>query len=232
MPPLFTSFDEAWRWFVDGGELTPMGRWRERFTGGRAQLLSFQVPLADATVADAIGDLQDELAASTAAEHLIFFEREMLHISIRAAGFQVIAKKHPGDILPKEAARIANDARTALRGVRPIDATIGSVNVFPDALVLEVRDGGALSAVRDALAPVVDDAFGLSAAQYLPHTTIAMFRSPEAAAPLRAILPALRDAAPEPLQIAGIELARWWFTGIDDDDLPERETARAYSFRR
>lgn len=231
MPPLFTAFEDAWRWFSDGGELTPMGRWRERFTGGRAQLLSFQIPLADATAADAIGDLQDELAASAAGEHLIFFEREMLHISVRAAGFQVIAKKHPGDILPKDAARVANDARTALQTVRPIDATIGPVNVFPDALVLEVHDGGALGAVRDALAPVVDDAFGLSAAQYLPHVTIAMFRNPEASAPLRAALPALRETPAQPLHIGGIELARWWFTGIDDDDLPERQTARSYSFR-
>jgi hypothetical protein len=38
--PLFTSFDETWRWFAAGGELTAMAEWRRRLTAGRAQLLS------------------------------------------------------------------------------------------------------------------------------------------------------------------------------------------------
>lgn len=38
--PLFTSFDETWRWFTARGELTSMAEWRQRFTARRGQLLS------------------------------------------------------------------------------------------------------------------------------------------------------------------------------------------------
>ena len=93
--PFSSSFDEAWRSFEAGCALTPMTEWRERMTAGRAQFLSFQVPLAELPVADAVGELQDELADI---DGLRLYEREMLHISLRRVGFQVIAKKRPDDV--------------------------------------------------------------------------------------------------------------------------------------
>lgn len=231
MPPTFTSFDEAWRWFAGGGELTPMGAWRDRFTAGRAQLLSFQAPLAGLDAADAIIGVQEELYDTEAGPHLRFFEPEMLHISLRAAGFQVIAASQPGDITREDAARVMRDAMKALRGHGPVRARLGPLNVFPDALVLEVHDDGRLAAVRDALGPLVADAFGLSAPEYLPHVTVAMFGSPEAAEPLRRVLPALRERPPIELLLREVELARWWFTGLDGDALPERDAVRTYALR-
>jgi 2'-5' RNA ligase len=231
VPPVFTSFDDAWLWFQDGGVLTPMGRWRDRFTGGRAQLLSFQVPLADLPVADGIEAIQDELVASEAGEHLRLFDREMLHVSLRAAGFQVIAKSQPDDVSREDVARMAHDATAALRGRGPVEAALGPLNVFPDALILEVHDSGGLAALRDALAPVVADAFGLSDAQYLPHVTIAMLASADAPGPLRRVLPSLRERPTIAATLREVELARWWFTGVEDDDLPERDAVRTYRLR-
>ena len=230
-PPLFTSFDDAWRWFGGGAGLTPIGRWRDRFTAGRAQLLSFQVPLAELPVVDAIEAIQDELVASEAGPHLLPFDREMLHISLRAAGFQVIAKTQPDDVSREDVGRIARDATAALRGRPPVEVALGPLNVFPDALILEVHDDGALAALRDALAPVVADAFGLSDAQYLPHVTVAMFGSPDASGPLRRILPSLRDRPPLTATLRDVELARWWFTGVEEDALPERDPVRTYRLR-
>lgn len=230
-PPVFTSFDDAGCWFTDGGELIPMGRWRERFTAGRAQLLSFQAPIGDLPIGDEIADLQDELSASPAGEQLVMFEQDMLHISLRAAGFQVIAKSRPDDITREDAGRITAAAAKALHGRKAVETSIGPLGVFPEALILEVRDSGQLAVLRDALAPVVDDAFGLSAAEYLPHVTVAMFRSPAAAAPLRQALAALRERPATPLTLRRVELARWWFTGIDEDALPERDTVREYRLR-
>jgi 2'-5' RNA ligase len=230
-PPIFTSFDDAWRWFTSGGELTPMGRWRERFTAGRAQLLSFQIPLADLPLAAAIAGVQDALIDSPAGEHLVLFDLDMLHISLRAAGFQVITKSHPGDITREDAAGISSGAAKALRGRKPVQVTAGPLNVFPDALILEVHDNGELAALRDALAPVVEDAFGFSAAEYLPHVTVAMFRSAAAGAQLRTILPQMRDDDRVGATLREVELTRWWFTGIDEDALPERDAVRTYRLR-
>jgi 2'-5' RNA ligase len=229
--PTFTSFDDAWGWFTSGGELTPIGRWRERFAAGRAQLLSFQIPLADLPLASAIAGVQDALLDSPAGEHLVLFEQDMLHISLRAAGFQVITKAHPGDITREDAGRISGAAAKALHGRKPVEASIGPVNVFPDALILEVHDNGALAALRDALAPIVEDAFGLTSAEYLPHVTVAMFRSPAAAAPLRTILPQMRSDDGVAATLREVELTRWWFTGIDEDALPEPDAVRTYRLR-
>jgi 2'-5' RNA ligase len=228
MPPIFSSFDDAWRWFRDGGQLESMADWRERLTAGRAQLLSFQASVAELPVARAIEALQDELSDVGG---LVFFSREMLHISLRGVGFQVIAKTRADDVLRQDVSRIANAAADVAKRTRSIAATVGPVNVFPGALVLEVHDGGAFGELRRALGPIVDDAFGLDESQYLPHITIAMFESPSAADVLRQRLLAQRARPPMPLTVKRIELARWWFTGDDPLAHPERDVVRSYALR-
>jgi 2'-5' RNA ligase len=224
--PLFTSFDDAWRWFVDDGALTSMEAWRERLTAGRGQLLSFQMPLDETSIADAVEELQDELADVAG---LAMFEREMLHISLRGVGFQVIAKKRPDDVSREDIGRITQRAAKLLRGANPVAVEAGPVNVFPDALILEVHDGGALGLLRQRLAEDVDDAFGIEDGQYLPHITIAMFRDPAIASALRGRLPKLRERAPAAATLNRAELARWWFTGAAE--FPERDPVRAYPLR-
>jgi 2'-5' RNA ligase len=144
----------------------------------------------------------------------------------------VISKTQPDDVSREDVGRIAHDAAAALRGHGPIEAALGPVNVFPDALILEVHDeAGGLTGLRNALAPVVADAFGLSDAQYLPHVTIAMFASADASAPLRRVLPSLRERPRLAATLGEVELARWWFTGVDEDALPERDPVRTYRLR-
>lgn len=225
--PLFSSFDEAWRAFETGYALTPMTEWRERLTAGRAQFLSFQAPLVELPVADAIEEWMDDLADI---DGLRLFERDMLHISLRGVGFQVIAKKRPDDVTREDIGRASLRAAAQLRGAKPIKIEVGPLNVFPDALILEVHDGGALGALRARLEVAADDAFGIADAQYLPHVTIAMFDDPACAAALRKRLPLLRVRPPVPATIKRIELARWWFTGAETE-FPERDTVRAYPLR-
>jgi 2'-5' RNA ligase len=225
---LFTSFDEAWRSFDAGGQLTPMTEWRQRLTAGRAQFLSFQVPLAETAIADSVEELQ---AALGDIDGLAMFEREMLHISLSGVGFQVIAKKRPDDVTREEVGRITKRAMSLLRGARPVAIEVGPLNVFHDALILEVHDDGELGGLRRRLAGAAGDSFGIGDTQYLPHVTIAMFSDPAAAAPaLRARLPSLRQRPQAAATVKRIELARWWFTGAETD-FPERDPIRAYTLR-
>lgn len=227
-PPFFTTFDEAWRWFTSGGALTSMEIWRERLTAGRAQLLSFQVPIAGTPIADAVEDLQDELSDIPG---LAMFDRDMLHISIRGVGFQVITKKRPDDVTREDVGRITKRASTQLRDTKAAPIEVGPLNVFHDALILEVHDAGALADIRRRLADAPADTFGIADDQYLPHITIAMFEDPTAVAPaLRARLPALRAQPSIATKITRIELARWWFTG-HEAGFPERDPVREYKLR-
>jgi 2'-5' RNA ligase len=222
-----SSFDEAWRAFEAGYELVPMSTWRERMTAGRAQFLSFQVPLGELAIADAIEELQDELADI---DGLRLYEREILHISLRRVGFQVVAKTRPDDVTREDVGRVTQRAAALLRGAKPVDVAVGPMNVFPGALFLEVRDGGALGEIRSRLAGATDDAFGIAGAQYLPHVTIAMFGDTSCAGALRERPPRLRLRAPATGTIKRIELARWWFTG-GDADFPERDPVLSYPLR-
>ena len=157
---------------------------------------------------------------------------DLLHISIRGVGFQVIERKRDDDVLRQEVSRIAERAASVMRGVKPIEITAGPVNVFPDAIVLEVHDGGVLNDLRTRLAALVPaDAFGYDATQYLPHITIAWFLSADAAPALRERLPALRDREPIACTLRRTELARWWFTGVDYTEDPERDVVRSYPLR-
>ena len=210
-----------------GGALTPMAEWRQNFTAGRGHLLSFQVPIAETPIADTIEDLQAELDEI---DGLVMFEREMLHISLLGVGFQVIAKKRADDVSREDVGRITKQATRLVRGAKPFEIAVGPVNVFPGALILEVRDAGQLADLRQRLSATVDDAFGLANTQYLPHVTIAMFGDPSCAGALRDRLQALRDRPATQATIRRIELARWWFTG-GDTDLPERDPVRSYPLR-
>lgn len=228
MPPLFTSFDDAWRSFLDGGRLEPLSERRERFTAGRAQFLSFQAPLGETDLADRLLDLQDDVADI---EGLDLVPRDLLHISIRGVGFQVIARVRPDDVLREEVPAVAERGAKILRRTPPIDVSAGPINVFPDAVICEIHDAGALAELRARL-DVLDrnDALGDEPSEYLPHVTIATFRDAAAAGPLLARLPPLRDKPPFHATIGRVELARWWFTGTDAEP-PERDVVRSYLLR-
>ena len=228
--PLFGSFDEAWRWFTDGGALEPVEEQRAHLGGGRAQLLAFQAPMDAAPVQELAADVLDALAGI---DGVLPLPDDLLHCTIRSAGFQVIHKRRPDDLLREDIGRIVAAAHRALEPFGPVTVEAGPVNIFPDALVLEVRDGGALGAVRRALTPLVaPDAFGLDETQYLPHVSIAFFAHAGCADELRARLPALRDLAPATVTVTRIDFVRWWLLGEEAAlDAPERDLIRSYVLR-
>jgi 2'-5' RNA ligase len=224
--PIFGTFDEAWRWFMDGGELVTIEHQREEFVRGRAQFLAFQVPVGETPIAASIEALQSELADI---DGLALMPPELLHISIRGVGFQVITKSRTGDVLRQEVGGIGERARAALRAAPRIDAEVGPINVFPDALILELHPIEPLRAILRALESTGhEDAFPHTVERFLPHVTIATFLDPSAAIELRTRLPGMRERQPLRLAIRRIELARWWFTGHDLAAPPELETVRSY----
>jgi len=229
-PPRFASFDDAWAWFERTPALEPLAAQRARLLQGRAQLLAFQARVdADGPAAELIAAVREVLAA---VEGVALLPSDLLHVSVLGAGFQVVARNRPDDVLRQDVPALAERAATALARVAPCDGTVGPVNVFPDAVVLEVR-APALIEARRALATVVQqDAFAVDDVHYLPHCTLAMFSEPAAAlAPLRAALPHLRALPPAPFRVEALEFVRWWFTGLDDTEPPDLDVIRRYRLR-
>jgi 2'-5' RNA ligase len=229
LPPVFTSFDDAWRWFTEGGRLVPIEEQRARFAEGRAQFLSFQARVTDAPAVDLALDIQEALEQIDGLEP---FPDDLLHISVLGLGFQVIEARRPNDVLRQDVPSIAERAAKALRAAKPVDVMLGPVNVFPDALILEVHDDGGLKEIRRALeAATRPDAFGFEETTFLPHTTIATFTDASAAEAVRDALPPLRDRPAVPMRITRIELTRWWLTGVDLTEPPEADVLRSYALR-
>lgn len=229
-PVLFSTFDEAWEVFLHRPVIVPIEAQREHFLRGRAQFLSMQVPVAEMPVAGDIEDLCSELADI---DGLILMPPELLHISIRGVGFQVIASAQPGDILREDVPRIGERVAKALRGMKPIAIEVGPVNVFPDALILEVRP---IEGMRDLLRLIDEavggrDAFPYDLDRYLPHVTIATFRDRSVVGALHDRLPALRQEAPVASTIRRVDYVRWWFTGHDLTTWPELDTIRSYRLK-
>ncbi len=229
--PLFPSFDEAWQWFADGGTLVPVEEQRAHLGGGRAQLLAFQAPMAEPPVQSLADDVLDALDGI---DGLLPLPDDLLHCTVRTAGFQVIRKQRPDDLLREDIGLIVGSAYAALEPFAPVTLEAGPVNVFPDALVLEVHDGGALAAIRRAITPIVaSDAFGLDESQYLPHVSIAFFAHDGCADALRSRLPALRELTPARVTVSRIDFVRWWLLGDEAAlEAPERDVVRSYPLRR
>jgi|CXWL01.1.fsa_nt_gi 2'-5' RNA ligase len=227
--PIFSTFEEAWARFAAGGTLVPVEEQREGFVRGRAQFLSLQVPIGDMEVVQEIADVQDALADI---EGLSLTPPELLHISVRGIGFQVIALSQPGDVLRQDVRNIGQRAAKALKGAKPIAISLGPVNVFPDALILEVRP---IEPMRELLRRVnainEQDAFPYSAESYLPHITIATFLTTDVATALRQRLPLLRERPVLAAEVRRIDYVRWWFTGHDLAAWPELDTVRSFRLR-
>ena len=231
MPP-YSSFDEAWAAFLAGGALQTAEQHREEFTRGRAQFLAFQAPVPDDATADLAGRLLDELAD---VDGLIATPPQWWHITVLPVGFQVIETRLPDDVLRQEVSSVAERAAAAVKRHRPIDVTAGPVNVFPDALILELHDEGALARLREDLRGCLPERLAAYVAAgsppFLPHVSIASFASEIVAAPLRERLPALRELPAVGAAVRRIELARWWFTGFDERQEMDVEVVRSYVLR-
>lgn len=234
MPPRFSSFDEAWQWFEAGGDLVSLAQQRSDMLAGRAQVLFFHVRMLDGAVLDAARDVLDALAEIADPSALQPMDPEHLHVSILPVGFQVIAKRRDDELLPREVDGIASRASKIVKGVKRGRVRVGPVNVFPDALILEVRDDdGTLAALRQALAwELGREELGTAAMPFLPHITIAWFESAAVTSELRRRLPQLRAQPPVETEIRRLELARWWFTGLEETEPPELDVVREYALKR
>jgi len=225
--PFFTRFEDAYAWFMGGGALISSADARDELTGGRAQYLAFHAALDAPATAHAMAQLNEfgdvEGLEPSLPEHL--------HITLLPLGFQVLERRREDDVLRQDVARYAEAAARALKGMRPVEFVLGPVNVFPNALILEVHDAdGRVDALRSRLL----DATGLSgdsSMPFLPHVTLAMFNDSGVDAPLRGLLPPLRQLPSIRARLQRVELGRWWFTGFDERASIDLDIVRSYVLR-
>ncbi len=223
----FRSFEEAWRWFEEGGEpAVADDRWAETWTGGRAQLLALIAPVVDQQVLEAIARMQERLAVVPG---VVPFSIDYLHVTLLTLGFQVVRKTRDDEVTREEAVALAERAARLLHTEPPLGVALGQPNLLNEAIVCEVEDAGSVSGLACTLA----DALGLPSPEpMLPHVTIARCLAPVDRTALLDRMRALRGQQTQhPFKIRRIELARAWLLGGFPSEEPELDAVRTYVLR-
>ncbi|HWQ28856.1 MAG TPA: 2'-5' RNA ligase family protein [Dehalococcoidia bacterium] len=225
--PEFASFDEAWRWFEDGGDIVVADdAWAESWAHGRAQYLTFLARVEDAGTLALAERAQERLARVAG---VVPFSRDYLHVTLAAVGFQVLRLARPDEVTRDQAIALAERAVPLFQGTAPATFRVGPVNVLNEAIVLELYDDGRWDALRRAVNALIGRPAGAPA---LPHVTIARCVEPPDREELLAALRSLRAQPGDArFSVRRIEFVRAWLVGDFPREEPELETLRRYGLQ-
>ncbi len=226
MAELSTSFEDAWEQFQALDSLRLVSEATEwEWVHGRAQMLVFLIRVEDRAVRDYAGHILERLAGIPGIEP---YPEEYWHLTVKAAGFQVIKRTRDDDVLREDVGRLGRDAVRVLSALPAYEAQIGLPNAFAEVAYLEVLDGDKTRGLNDAVADGVPGVarYPIDGESFLPHMSIARFTSNDGLDQLKATLAELRSEEPGPaFQIRRIDFVKAWLS----DEVPEFETLAGIS---
>jgi 2'-5' RNA ligase len=219
-------FAPAWERFLALDRLLLAGE-HDEWARGRAQYLTFLVRIDDPAALEYVAGAIDRIADIPGVEP---FPDWYWHITAKGAGFQVIKRSMENDILREDVPRIAGKARALITKHASFDARLGPINSFSEGPIVEVHDGGRITALNSHLLESMPELErgAFDGPTFLPHITLARFTSNDALAPLKERLASMREAPPGPaVQVRRIEFVKAWLT----EDIPEFDTIASYQLR-
>lgn len=206
---IVSTFAEAWQQFLRLTTVESADQSRWRLARGRAMLIAFIAPLLDSPLAGEVEALQARLSDLACIEP---YPRDLLHITVKLGGFQVVLQTMDDDIPRANLPAIADSAARVISTTPAFTAQVGPINAFPDAVFLEIEDHGQL---KDLHLRLCEEVKGLhlyptEVENYLPHISIARFRSQDDLSQLKKRLAALRVERPRigEIEIDSIDMAR------------------------
>jgi len=222
------AFADAWARFQALDALRLAGDTLDwEWTRGRAQYLAFLVRVEDAAAREYLARVVERLASISGVEP---YPEWYWHMTVKGAGFQVIKRTHEDDVLRQDVPRIAGKARAVLARESAFEAQLGLANGFAEVAFVEVHDGGRVRELNARLLEAVPELarYPVDGPGFLPHVSVARFRSNEGLAELKAALAELRELGPGPSFAVGrVEFVRAWLS----EEMPELDTLAAYQLR-
>jgi 2'-5' RNA ligase len=227
-PDFAASYDDAWSSFQERDSLRLAGDTLEwEFTRGRAQFLAFLIRVEDRAAREYLSAITERLSRIPGVEP---YPDWYWHITVKGTGFQVIARTNDDDVLREDVPRIAGKARTLLANETAFEAQLRLPNAFAEVVIVEVADGGRVQAMNAKLLESLPELarYPFDGATFLPHVSIARFRSNEGLEELKSTLAELRKQPPGPSFMAGrVEFIRAWLS----EEIPEFDSIAAYPLR-
>jgi 2'-5' RNA ligase len=201
------EYEAAWRRFhvltglIHGFETidSPWARGRERYG-------AFLVRVDDTAARGHLRPLAERLSRVPG---LAMYPEAYWHITVKTLGFLVSEATAPDEVPDRLLAPIIEAATSVFNAHPTFDVSIGPINAFPDVVIAEIWDGGAVRRLNTALLDGVPALPGqpFDGPHFLPHISLARYASNEALDELKATLTDLRTMGPGPtLHVSAIDL--------------------------
>lgn len=219
------TFAAAWERFQALARLRQIEDTLEAGQGGRSVFLAFLAPADGDEIAEYVAPISERLAAIPGVEP---YPPSYWHVTVKGFGFQMDSPSRGDEFTNADVAAIAEAAQVPLSEIAAIDATVGPVNGFEGVVFLEVHDAGAFG---DANARLLDGVDRLprspyDAPNFLPHISVARFRSSDGIDELKGALRELREMGAGPqMRFERIDFIRAHLTGA----VPEFEAIESYA---
>ena len=220
-----SSFEDAWAGFQALDALQLVGGNSEwEWTKGRAQNLAFLVRIEDRAARDHLARMAERLSGIPGVEPLPDW---FWHITVKIAGFQVIRRVHEDDVLQRDVPRITGKARAVVSREEAFQARLGLANGFASVVFVEVQDSGRLRQLNARLLEGLPELARspIDGAGFLPHISVARFRSSDGLDELKATLASLRAEGPGPsFPVRRVEFVKVWVS----EEVPEFDVRATY----
>jgi 2'-5' RNA ligase len=139
----------------------------------------------------------------------VTYPEEYWHITIKTAGFLVPSAVAEDELADGRIGEIIDIARMVFAPEGAFSVCLGPVNAFPDVVIAEVWDSGAVRRLNLALLEAIPALFRqpFDGRYFLPHVSLARYDSNDGLDELKGRLQRLRGRGPGPVfEIPAIEL--------------------------
>jgi 2'-5' RNA ligase len=225
MDSLRREFDAAWARFqsLDRLRLVP-DTLESEWTRGRDTYLAFLIGIDDPAVVEYLKTLVTVIEGIPGVES---YPEEYWHITIKGIGFGAKGTPADEDVGEHELERISDGAGMVFAQQAAFVVQVGPANAFPEVVFAEVGEGLPVREMNVRLLEAAPDLvrYPFDGEAFLPHVSIARFKSDEGLADLKSTLAAMRHNEPGPsLAVSEVRLVRAHLSAA----APRLETIEAY----
>jgi 2'-5' RNA ligase len=188
------EFEAAWRLFQRTESLRLAEDTLEsEWTRGRSQYAAFLVRITDAEVCASIERTIEAISGIPGVDP---YPAPYWHATVKGVGFVVDEPSREDELSPARLAAMVEEARPLIEATPAFELRLGLPGAFAEVVILEVLDGGAIRSLNmrllDAVPGLLRNPF--DGAVFLPHVSIARFRSQEGLGELKETLSRLRTS--------------------------------------
>jgi 2'-5' RNA ligase len=190
------EFAAAWRIFQRTESLRLAEDTLEsEWTRGRSEYAAFLVRMTDAGVHASIERTIEAISDIPGVDP---YPAPYWHATVKGVGFLVDVPSREDELSPARLAAMVEEARPLIEATPSFEFGLGLPSAFAEVVIMEVLDAGAIRSLNirllETLPGVQRNPF--DGAMFLPHVSIARFRSQEGLGELKETLSRLRASPP------------------------------------